>query len=93
MNESQSSIEFLEQWQGVLDEVVGMGLKVDEYHQIILLLATLPNTMRSFSKTEGYNHDLILPYLVANIFQEHSMLVPTHNNSNTLATFIIKMNL
>ena len=93
MNESQSIMEFLEQWRGVLDSVVGVGLKVDEYHQIQLLLATLPNTTRSFITTKGYILDHILLDLAANIFQEHSIMVPTLNPSNTLVLIMLTINL
>ena len=70
MIESQSIIKRLEEWQGVLDKVVGAGLKIDEQHQIMLLLTTLPNTLRAFVTAQGSIPDLTLLDLVANVVQE-----------------------
>ena len=81
MIESHSIIKLLEKWQGVLDKVVGAGLKIDEQHQIMLLLATLPNTLRAFVTAQGSIPNLTLPNMVANVVQEDSMMGPSHNNS------------
>lgn len=76
LHENQSVLEFLEDWQGVLDEAVLAQLDIPPAQQVTMLLATLPPTWRPFVTTQGNDPNLSLPALINKIMQEDAIRNP-----------------
>eukprot|EP00249_Psilotum_nudum_P037083 c9436_g1_i1 orf=66-620(-) len=49
----RSVTEFLEEWQGLLDEAARTGLTFSDIQQVTMLLASLPDSWRSFVTTQS----------------------------------------
>jgi hypothetical protein len=76
----------LEDFQGALDKVAIVGLTFND-QEVILLLATLLNSWRTFVMTRGSVPNLSLTNLIANILQEDYMTKYSPNNNTQTSTF------
>jgi hypothetical protein len=76
-------------FQGALDKVGVVGLTFN-VQEVILLLATLLNSWRTFAMTQGSIPNLSLANLIANILQEDSMTKYSPNNNTQTSKFYQK---
>jgi hypothetical protein len=70
LSKSQSPIEFVKKWKGLLDEAIVTNLVIVEEQQIVLLLGTLPPSWRSFVTTQNIVTIQTLDGLISKKIQE-----------------------
>jgi hypothetical protein len=88
LSKSQSLIEFLEEWQGALDEAIVARFIILESLQVTSLLASLPPSWWPFVTTQSSTPNQTLAELLGKIFQESTMKQTSNNNfSKSIAFF------
>eukprot|EP00249_Psilotum_nudum_P031484 c4560_g2_i1 orf=170-1129(+) len=73
LRENQSVPEFLEHWQGVLDEAMLARLNIPLKQQVTMLLAALSPSRCPFVTTQSNTTNLTLPLLISKLMQEEVM--------------------
>ncbi len=87
--ESQSMTEFLEEWQGALDEAVVARLVIPEALQVTSLLASFPPSWWPFVTIQSNTPNQTFVKLLDKIFQESTMKQTSNNNfSKSSALFV-----
>lgn len=86
LQESASVPNFLEEWQGFLDEATTAGLQFSDSQVVTMLLSALPPTWSSFVTTQGTVANLTLPILIGRILQEDTMHKNSRNNSTSTSS-------
>eukprot|EP00249_Psilotum_nudum_P003970 c17492_g1_i1 orf=32-460(-) len=73
LSERRWVTDFLEEWQGLLDQVVITRLIFNDTQQVTMLLASLPDSWRSFVTTQGQLQNVRLSEIISRIQQEDNM--------------------
>lgn len=73
MNEDTPIIAFIEEFQGVLEEVSNSGLIIPDDQQYVQLLGALAPSWRTFVTAQGSNTNKTLSNLISRILEEAAM--------------------
>ena len=87
LSESRALTDFLEEWQGTLEEAAIAGLTFTEKQQIVLLLSALPQSWRAFITTQGNTQNQTLVDLISNMLQEEAMTASDQSPEKSTAFF------
>lgn len=71
--EGGSVIEFLEEFQGTVDDAAVAGLITPDPQLVIILLGALPETWRAFISVLTNQTNITFPIIIGRILQENSM--------------------
>ena len=87
LSESRAVTNFLEEWQGTLEEAAIAGLAFTEKQQIVLLLSALPQSWRAFMTTQGSIQNQTLVNFISNMLQEEAMTASDQSPEKSTAFF------
>lgn len=73
MTEDIVVAEFIEEFQGIIDEISLSGLNIVEEQQYVYLLGTLPPSWRPFISSQGTLINKTISNLIARILEEAAM--------------------
>ena len=87
LKENESVINFLENWQSLVDKASIAGLNFSDPQLVSMLLSALPPSWNPFVTTHSSTQNLTLAQLIGKMLQENTMrTTSSHAHSNATST-------